>query len=169
MKHTAVGQGWLLLGAVGWQFLTPPCCWEMEGWKKGSKSSTGRQRHIHRHPLRAGTAQPGVTTGWTRSSCLVKFPGLWISSPECSYSPVGSAQKCCLVPVPCWIWEDLQAKRSSICCIIYQEDNAAQTTPSPQPAHTLAMLSRAGRIIPAPCESHLMKPSRKNVQETEMK
>lgn len=50
--------------------------------------------------------------------------------------------RCCPVPVSHWIWEDLQTKRSSICCIFYQVDNAAQTIPSPQPAPSLAMLSR---------------------------
>lgn len=78
--------------------------------------------------------------------------------------------RCCPVPASCWIWEDLQTKRSSICCIFYQVDNAAQKTnssspASSQPGHAL----QAARVIPAPCESHFMKPSRKNVQEAAMK
>lgn len=78
VKHTVGGEDELLVGTGGWKFFSPPCCWEVKWWKKGSKSNTGRQRHIHRHPLCAGMAQPGVILCWTESSCFGGWEVPWI-------------------------------------------------------------------------------------------
>lgn len=119
---------------------SPPCSWEVKWWEKGSRSNAGRQRHIQGHPLCAGIAQPGVALCWTKSSCFEVEEIPWVSLNIIHHLVL--PKRCCLAPVSCWMWEDLQTKRSSISCSVYQVVHAAPTTPSPQPAHTLAVLSR---------------------------